>query len=201
MNHSSGFAKFGAMGAAIAALAIIMLPGISFSHPQTPQNAVKPEVPLTEQELTICNSVHNQLDSAVIPDDNHTAAVDLLNGVYCNRADLVHQIGSLSYPATGLMAYACEATRGTIQDQSASEDLGQFKDIYCASAKQSLQNETANIASIASSLGQISEYSSKAAQVSTILQNSTSLADQRPYSAYRELAVAAELITNATSSS
>ena len=188
------------MGAAVAALAIIMLPGISFSHP-TPQSTVKAEIPLTEQELAVCNSVHNQLDSAVVPGDNHTAAVDLLNGVYCNRADMVHEIGSSGYAAVGLTAYACEATRGTIHDQSASDDLQQFKDIYCASAKQSLQNATETVTSIANALGQISDYSSKASQANAILENSTSLADSRPYLAFKEMDRAAVLVTNATNSS
>ena len=196
-------AKYGAMGAALAALAIIMLPGISFSQPHpngVAQTTVKAEVPLTPQELEVCNSVHGQLDSTVIAGQNHTDAVDLLNGVYCNRADLVHAIGSSNYPATGLTAYACEATQGTISDQSASEELLQYKAIYCASASRALQNGTASIGDIVASMGQISDLSSKSAQVASILQNSTALAHaQRPYSAYLELDRATSMVTNSTS--
>jgi hypothetical protein len=209
-HNQSKLIKFGAIGAAVAALAIIMLPGISLSslsslssssssQAQTQQDSFfKTDVPLTEQELTICNSVHDQLDSTIIPGDNHTAAVDLLNGVYCNRADLVHALGSSNYPAIGLTSYACEATRGTLQDQEASDELQQFKDIYCASAQQSLQGATGKLSSIANSLKQISDYSLKAQQISAILDNSTSLADQSPYAAYKELDRAAAMVTSST---
>ena len=196
------FLKFGAVGAVVAALAIVMIPGISFSNHSEAQPEFKREPPLTEQQLAICNSVHDQLDNVIVANDvNHTAAVDLLNGVYCNRADLVNELGHSNYQGVALSAYACETTTGTLQDQTASEELYQYSKLYCTSAKQSLRNETANLGAIAGSLAQISDYSERASQVSGIVGNATALIDTKPYSAFKELDKASVLLTNATSAS
>ena len=187
---------------AVALLAIVMYPG-TFGQPGSQQissQAQKP-TPLTVQQQSMCNSILDELNATIPNDDNHTAAVDLLNGEYCSRGDLVNQLGNRSNPGIGLAAYACEATRGTIKDPEAADTLQMFSDLYCTGAKQGLASQTTDLIAATNALENSTQYAQQATQISATLVSAQAMTNSTPYSAYLKASDASKAFEQMVASS
>lgn len=211
MASKKGLTVAGSIVGAVAVLAVIMYPGSSalfqgglpggnttIGGPGGNNSTGDASVVLTEEELDICNSAQDEV-SVVLGQDNQNseAALDLLIGTYCTRADLVEDIGSSNYPGIGLVAYACEAIGGTIDDAVAAETFEDFGPLYCSSVTTALRNETGSLLLLAEAISETEEEgggADPAADAIVIINNATSLAESRPYLAYKELDRATEML-------
>ena len=179
-------------------LVVVMYPGTLANPALTTQNSTQTTSNLlTSRQQDVCNSADDELVAGVPSGQNHDPAVDLLEGMYCSRADLVDSIGSTSFPATGLMAYACESTRGTVTDQDASDTLQQYGSLYCTGATQSLNSEISDLKSSLTALNGNVKYSKTMDAISTNLAQAQSLiSSEKPYAAYKEFNAASQALAN-----
>jgi hypothetical protein len=143
----------------LAALAIILFPIFSFpsSQNRSGPGSVLSEEPIDEisiappeisdEDFKACNSINEDVEAIIAGVDespmNATKKIgsDLLLGEYCNRPALVHEINATGNPALSLVAYACDAGSGKIGDSQLKDSLVDHREIYCASASVSIQEE------------------------------------------------------------
>jgi hypothetical protein len=84
-----------------------------------------------------CTDVKSRVNGIVYDDTGGaqaTAASNLLVNEYCQRPDLVQEIGAMNVPGIGVVAYGCEASLGKHGDEALQQSLGEYSDIYCQSA-------------------------------------------------------------------
>jgi hypothetical protein len=67
-------------------------------------------------------------------DETRIAAADTLVEQYCQRPELIREIGSMSNPGIGLVAYACDAGSGRIGDSAFQSAAEGNRQIYCDNA-------------------------------------------------------------------
>lgn len=200
--------QIAAIVGAVALLAIVMYPGSIIPQKAASQAAanntsdvasIKSYPPLTSEQQTMCSSVHDDLVTVVAAagsNSSQDAAVDMLDGVYCNRADLVNAIGPTSYPATGLAAYACEVSQGSIQDQDAADALQPYGALYCGGSTTSLKSEITDLQSAVGAISGDPKYSDSAKQISQDIAQAQSMAGEKPYAAYQQLELASKAFTS-----
>ena len=186
------------IGGVVVLLVVVMYPGILTSPGVSSQASQEPAAtPLNAQQQQVCSSASDDISTIIPQGENHDAAADLLDGFYCSNGEIVDSIGSTSYPATGIAAYACEATSGGLKDQAASDALQQYGPIYCTAANQSLNSEIAGLQNAANAIGADPKYSQTVKEVSSdITQAQTLLSQSKPYSAYQEFNTASQAIAN-----
>jgi hypothetical protein len=84
-----------------------------------------------------CTDVKSRV-YAIVYDDlggaEATAASDLLVNEYCQRPELIEEIGTMHNKDIGVVAYGCEASLGKLGDDALQQSLRQYSDIYCQSA-------------------------------------------------------------------
>lgn len=96
------------------------------------------DVPQTVSATELnCTDIKSRLYAIVYDDSGGaqaTAASDLLADEYCQRPDLIKEIGTMNSPGIGVVAYGCEASLGKLGDLGLQQSLGEYGDIYCQSA-------------------------------------------------------------------
>ena len=87
-----------------------------------------------------CTTVTNRIRNYVVfidgqgTDETRIAAADTLVDEYCQRTELVQEIGAMINPGMGLVAFGCDAGSGSIGDSDLQNSLGEFAEIYCDSS-------------------------------------------------------------------
>ena len=87
-----------------------------------------------------CNTVTNRVRNYVVfidgqgTDETRIAAADALVDEYCQRPELVQEIGLMVNPGIGLVAYGCDAASGRLGDSALQGSLDEFVQIYCDSS-------------------------------------------------------------------
>ena len=122
------------------AVAVAAAFAISFQRPdpEKQDNEQNLDVPRTVSAVEQnCTDVKSRV-YAVVYDDlggaEATAASDLLVNEYCQRPDLIEEIGTMQSQGIGVVAYGCEASLGKLGDDALQQSLGKYSDIYCQSA-------------------------------------------------------------------
>jgi hypothetical protein len=126
-----------AVAAAIAAIfAVSSQERPDLENAENEQNPEEVPQPVSAVEHN-CTDVKSRVNGIVYDDTGGaqaTAASDLLVNEYCQRPDLVQEIGAMNIPAIGIVAYGCEASSGRLGDDALQQSLGEYSDIYCQSA-------------------------------------------------------------------
>jgi hypothetical protein len=68
-------------------------------------------------------------------------ASDTLLGEFCNRPELVQNMSAAYDPTVNMVAYGCEAASGKLGDAAMQDSIGDYKDIYCSSAIETIEYE------------------------------------------------------------
>jgi hypothetical protein len=127
-----------AIPVAVAAVAIALI----FAFPSPQDNAgTEPEdngsvIPASATEE--CSAINRRVQSIAAygigqPTEATMSAADRLVEEYCQRPELVQEIGLMSNPALGLVAYGCEAGSGEVGDAELKEALAEHSQTYCDS--------------------------------------------------------------------
>lgn len=87
-----------------------------------------------------CTKVTNRINNYIVfmdgqgTDETRIAAAKALVDEYCQRPELVQEIGAMVNPGMGLAAYGCDAGSGLMGDSDLQASLGRFAEIYCDSS-------------------------------------------------------------------
>ena len=87
-----------------------------------------------------CTTVTNQVNNYVVfmdgqgTDETNIAAARTLVDEYCERPELVQEIGAMINQGMGLVAYGCDAGSGLIGESALQASLKEFAEIYCDSS-------------------------------------------------------------------
>ncbi|HJS83496.1 MAG TPA: hypothetical protein VJ742_11755 [Nitrososphaera sp.] len=147
--------RLAAVLGSLVALAILLSPVSPLSpnldNPPAGSNVIAEEpideakiapAEITPEDFAECNSVNDGIQKLVGEGENanetNKIAADLLLGEYCNRPDLVHELGVAADPGLSLVAYACEAASGTEGDSAMQDSLADHTLIYCESARTNI---------------------------------------------------------------
>jgi hypothetical protein len=86
-----------------------------------------------------CTTVTNRVNNYVVfadgqgTDETRIAAAKTLVDEYCQRPELVQEIGAMMNPGMGLVAYGCDAASGMTGDSTLQASLEEHAEIYCDS--------------------------------------------------------------------
>jgi hypothetical protein len=127
-----------AIPVAVIAIAIVVI--FAFPSPQD-NTETEPEdnvsvIPASATEE--CGAINRRVQSIAAygigqPTEETMSAADSLVEQYCQRPELVQEIGAMANPALGLVAYGCEAGSGEVGDVELQEALAQHSQTYCDS--------------------------------------------------------------------
>ncbi len=125
----------------IAIAAVFAVPAL-----QKPSNGT-PIVPASNQD---CTAISPKVRTILVSidgqnDETKTSAANTLVEQYCQRLQLVQEIGAMAYPGAGLVAYACDGASGRIGDSAFQNSLGSNTQIYCDGAFISIFEESENM--------------------------------------------------------
>lgn len=115
------------IGAPVIAVAIAIA-GV-FAVPSQPPENIK--------EAEDCTAVSGGVNSMILSISDgadERLAASVLVDEYCKRTQLVSELSVMNAPATGLVAYGCDAGSGRIGDRKLQQALADYATIYCDSA-------------------------------------------------------------------
>ena len=183
--------------ASLTALGLIIIPNFSLSVSQRSAGDQAPEevVPdITEEELDTCTSWHQSVAEIIGDKPDGQDAADLLVGAFCNRPDLIKEARTSFQPGTSILAYACEATSGTLDDSAIADDLEIFDDLYCAGAKDALEKEALTLVNLARDAARDPGNADGLGSIQKTIAESEDLIESRPYLAQKGFDRAAAML-------
>lgn len=189
--------------ASLVVLAIIAIPTITLpiAQPSTdvtsdPEEEVTPDI--SDTELDDCSSWSDPVLLLIGNNTEGEEATDLIVGTFCNRPDLIQSVKLSSQPETSILAYACEAASGTIDDAVMEDDLEIYSDLYCSAAKNALKNETASLLALAQDAGNEPYNEAKLVDIRKTIVESETLIESNPYNAQQGFDKASSMLKELT---
>jgi hypothetical protein len=182
--------------ASLTVLGLIIIPNFPLSVSQNPTGDQEPEVipDISDEELDTCTSWHQSVAEAIGDKPDGQDAADLLVGAFCNRPDLIEDARSSFQPGISILAYACEATSGTLDDSAMADDLGIFGDLYCSGARDALKKEADAVRALAVDAAKDPDRSARLGGIQKTIAESEGLIESRPYLAQQGFDRAAAML-------
>lgn len=102
------------------------------------QNSTGQVVPSASEQK--CSDIRDRIDAYVVfvdgmgTNETKKRAAETLVEEYCQRPDLIQEMGAMENPALGLVAYGCDAGSGKSGDRDFQNAVSMYGQAYCEGA-------------------------------------------------------------------